>query len=159
MPLKSLFLIFNAIGLSHINYSSIIISTSSHKLFSKINSAYSSAGCILHNCTKSALHDTDWQKLDEKLILARYLFLHKILYHNFAPPLKSCFIENKCRYNLRKKNAFSISRLKKSKTSQSFSIWAPRLWNKLPQNVKSIPNISSFLTACTAWITHSLEDN
>ena len=83
------------------------------------------------------------------------LFLFKIMYH--APPLKELFIPNITQYSLRNSNHLKIIRFNKSCGQNSFSYWAPSLFNKLIQQFPdsfTYQSIYAFKKKIQIMLTH-----
>ena len=108
---KTLYLIFNAIGLSYIMYFSSLIYNCGNTNFNKLETKYKQCGSVIHNCFYSDLDSFDWPPLRFIIIKTQLTLLFKILNLGYAPPLKQLIISifaPQTQYNLRNKNKMTI---------------------------------------------------
>jgi hypothetical protein len=131
MPTEILTLVFNAIGLSHVNYFAMVQPSYRKGDTAKLKSKYDDCGAVINNCTKSALHNYDWPALHAKMVKYRYLFLFKLFNLGHFPSILDDFAIKQCSHNLRSKSKYCITTASKQLTEQCISFWGPRLWNTL----------------------------
>ena len=155
IPTFYLRLIFNAIGMSHINFSSIIISNFSTKYFNILEKCYNNSGAIILKTSKSLLPNNHWFSLLSILLLKRFVFLFKVIKYEHVLSLKDLLSIRNVNYSLRHNNEFFISRFSKSSSSKAFYNWAPRFWNSLPENIKHEDDLNKFKHLCQNWILSS----
>ena len=152
MPRYYLRLIFNAIGMSHINFSSIIISNFSKKYFKMLEKYYYTAGAIVLNTYRYLLPNSNWFDFLQTLYLKRFVFIFNIISTDNVMSLKTSFIRRNVNYNLRNKNTYQIVRFNKTSSSKAFYIWGPRYWFLLPTHIKNSTNVNTFSNLCLDWI-------
>ena len=136
-------MIFRAIGMTYINYCSILISNCNRTSLSKLSTKYNHCGATIFNCYINSIMNYDWPDLNKILFNQNCLYIHNIVHHNYAPNLLNIFTTADRPYNFRQQLCY-IDRKSKKIGQHSFDYWAPKLWNTLPANIKSINNINSF---------------
>lgn len=142
----------HAIGMSYINFSSIIISTFSKKYFGKLENYYLQSGAILFNMHRNALTNADWKPLSDILLLKRFIMLHKIIIGDHVPSLKNCLTVRHINYCLRNTSQFAILRFNKSYCSKGFYIWGARFWRAIPSSIREITCLTTFTHEIEKWI-------
>jgi hypothetical protein len=152
LPYHHICMIYNSIGKSYINYSSLILSKYNRTIFHKLNDRYLSVGTVLHNCTKRYLVYHNWPDLDMLLIFYRYMFIYKVMHKNYAPCLRRNFQTSMHNYGTRQNNNLAVTRLIKKSSQNAFYNWSPRLWNLLPQDLKNCGSINIFRISLLAWL-------
>jgi len=146
LNISTLVIIFNAIGLSHINYCGLLLFNSSKLNITKITNKYNHCAATIFNCQLNQLNDiliNSWKPLNHVLFINKSIFIHNILFHNYAPIFKYFFEFNKSSYNLRTQN-IALNRKNKNIGQKAFDFWGPKFWNDLPNYIKNIHNLESF---------------
>ena len=94
------------------------------------------------NALVSSLHKLHWLPIHYRILFKYNLLIYKAI-HLSQPPYLSALIR---RSDLTRGNRLSISSSKPNKRSglHSFIAGAPTEWNKLPQAIRTIENISGF---------------
>ena len=72
-----------------------------------------------------------------------------------APSYLSCLLKNQTRARQTRSSSSELLIVPRSKTGygdRSFSVAAPKLWNRLPLEIRSIRTINSFKTALKSWL-------
>jgi hypothetical protein len=141
-PVEFLKLIFNSIGLSHIIYNKCILIFFSKNELRCIESKLIGAGSIIHNCLKSHINDNNYN-LDYQLKFYFLLYIHNIVNDNVAPCLNT-FTKKNHVYNTKSKNKYFINFCYSNNGIKAFSNLAPKIWNKLPDDINSLTSKNQF---------------
>ena len=136
LPKDALKLIFNSIGQAYIIYFSIFLANNCYlRAYNQLQKKYDQCGMTIHNCTHHNLLQHKWYPLNTLLQNRQILFLHNIITQEH--PLSRFLIPTQHTYTLRKKSTFTLPSCKKNSGKKSMSFWAPKLWNNLPEFLKT----------------------
>ncbi len=108
-------------------------------------------GSIIDNCLMKYVQQSDFN-LNYILLFYTYLYVHKILNDQYSPCLRSYFTVYETHHNTRFCHNFAIQRALKSKTHISLRWFGPRLWNKLPLNLKKCQSFQTFKTLVPMFV-------
>ena len=72
LPIDYMYTIFQALGMSHIIYFSLLVTTFNKAIFKKLENGYKNAGCAVLNCTCSGLDDSNWPSLKAIILWCRF---------------------------------------------------------------------------------------
>lgn len=146
LSITSLKIIFNAIGLSYINYFAIILRNCKLTDISKIENRYKHCGAVIFNCFYNALHLYNWPDLSKHLFKIQAIFVFKVIKLKYAPNLFKSLISNNVNrpYTLRNSNNLQISRFNRSIGQKSFNYWATKIWNSLSIDIQNCSSLHTF---------------
>ena len=151
LPLHIRVLLFNAIGLAHINYASVVylngINTS---LFRKLESRYVDCGRIMLFNRKGSsrsltLWNLKWLPLREHLTKTMLNYLYAIITTK-APLSLFNYLQmpNHSHSTRHSRNNFALPSIKSNYGRKAFSYWAPYMWSILPNEIKNSSNPNAF---------------
>ena len=149
-------LVFNAIGLSYINYCGLIISNFRKKDYLDLDRCYTRSGCVLFNCKKSDLGQM-WLDLKLRILIMRYLFLDKIFHCEYAPVLTHILPTRRINYYLRNDTGLMRVRFMKASSQKAFMHWAVRLWSLLPVTLRNVDTLSLFKRNIYIWLLENID--
>ena len=151
LPLDIQNLLFNAIGLAHINYGITVYLLGRNKaLFGRLESRYIDCGRImLYNKKGSSRSQTlttlQWLPLKEHLTKYMLNYLYTILYNQTPLSLYNCLKMPSHTYSTRhSENNFILPSIMTKYGRMSFNFWAPFIWAIIPTEVKDCASLSSF---------------
>jgi hypothetical protein len=152
LPISYRLRIFRAISMCHLHYCSLLFVKPIKKCFIRLHRDYKNAGCIVFNCYPSALPMFKWPDLNIIFEINKYVFLYKVINMNYSPVLRTLLHFKDHDYNTRHHADFKIYRFMHSRNASSFIHWAPRVWNSLPIQLKSINSLAKFKKGIHEWL-------
>ena len=160
LPRHILVLLFNAIGLSHINFGAVIyLAGCNKKSFQQVESRYVDCGrIILSNKRGSSRSATmlalNWSSLENITIKSMLLFLYKVI-HCSKPAglymlLKSLPHQHSTRLS---KFGYFIPHIQSDYGKHSFTYWAPHMLNTTSINISSFKSLPAFEHYLSAFLS------
>ena len=105
------------------------------------------ARIILHadwNASSDALlKELHWMNVNDRLFYCTCVLMFKVM-NGYAPTYLNTFETRSLPYGLRNSSNISLPQPRTDMYKSCFSYYGVSCWNKLPENVKSSQNISSF---------------
>jgi hypothetical protein len=152
LPFYHRYLLFRAIGASHVTYSSVILASCSKGVSLKISQHFNSCGRALYNCSTRSLSFFNWIDCQIFVFISQCCFLHKVYYSGFAPRLRALLLNVPHKYNTRSCEKLYVTHFRTKTALKSFTHWAPRIWNIIPIKITKISNHSTFKNLVTSWV-------
>jgi hypothetical protein len=168
LPQKATILLFNAIGLPHINYCSVFYLFGCNTQFHKqIESQYIDCGrCILWSnkydgiSKNHVLNTLKWKSLNKILLTNMFMYAYNIYNNTNTVLSNSLNITDHCHNTrLRSSNKFKITQIKNKQHMKSFDIWGPRILNIIPHNTYRTLNVLSFRSFIDNFIDGLSDDD
>lgn len=138
LSIDKLKLIFNAIGLSYLNYGAALYANADKGNLTEIRTKYIECGRAMlgkryrhHVSTNIVLDTLKWKSFESVMLSSRLILIFKSIHGSAPSYLQSCFHHQ----NSRTLNYY-IPRIHLSSTKSAFSYWGPFLWSLLPTEVK-----------------------
>ncbi len=129
-PIETLELIFNALGLSYINYGAQLIFNSNHQTQELVVKSYNKCWSVIFNVSMSqALQSDIWMPLRDHVISILIKFIRRALDNvHGCPALQDIIVHWNHQYNTRK-SKLPLARINRKVGEMAFFSWAPRLLN------------------------------
>ena len=107
-----------------------------------------------HKNMKAAIEELKMMSVNEMACYHILIETNNILFHSSSEQLKEKFLssqrQNVCTRS-KERGDLNVPRVNK-KSCEGFMLFAPKLWNKLPVNMRSIQSKTKFKTAVKEWI-------
>ena len=159
LPINSLCMIFNSVGLVHIHYCDVVfLPYCTSKLFKLMSSKYVEAGRIILNrkqgtSSSLVLSTLQWLPLSTHLLINQLAFIHSIVFHLKDSSISGYLLNFAHNHATRGKSTnFYLPHVSSERGKHMFSFWGPSLWRSVPQHIKIIPSKASFKTLTTKFI-------
>ena len=148
----SLVRLVNALVLSHLDYCNALLIGLPDSTLRPLQNVQNSAARVILGLSKfehisPGLKKLHWLPIKYRIVFKVLTMVFKSL-HDEAPTYISDLLElKKSNYSLRSANGINLQEQRsklKYYGDRAFSVCAPRLWNMLPNNVKTSPNLDIF---------------